>query len=198
MPRKRSSGRSRFPTDPEEPFLLLAVRRPPHSLAGGAIRRRPSGRFGGVIGFGPMGQMVCRIALDRREANVIVADRLPGRLEMARRHGVTVVDRNATQDLPARLAGDHRGPGPRSVIDAVGLEAHGHAAPTWGRGWLDAIAIVRRGARSRSRGMATRSITSDFATHHLPLSDPPHSFSIFQPKQEGVEVVLQPSRCAVR
>jgi threonine dehydrogenase-like Zn-dependent dehydrogenase len=79
-----------------------------------------------VLGLGPIGDMSCRIALQRGAGRVIGVDLVPERLERARSRGVDVLDlRNHEEDLgPAiRELTDDRGPD--SVIDAVGMEAHG-------------------------------------------------------------------------
>jgi len=77
-----------------------------------------------VFGLGPIGQMCSRIAL-HRGARVIAVDLVLERLELARRHGIEVVDLNEHDDLPATLRALTDGRGPDSVIDAVGMEAHG-------------------------------------------------------------------------
>ena len=39
----------------------------------------------------------------------------------------------------------------------------------------------------------TRSASTTFATHHLPLDEAPHAYEIFQKKQDGaVKILLQP------
>ncbi|GAA4614525.1 zinc-dependent alcohol dehydrogenase [Saccharopolyspora hordei] len=77
-----------------------------------------------VLGLGPIGQMCARIAahLGRR---VIGVDLVPERLEMAARHGVEVIDAREEDDVPAVVRDRTEGRGTDSVIDAVGMEAHG-------------------------------------------------------------------------
>jgi threonine dehydrogenase-like Zn-dependent dehydrogenase len=80
-----------------------------------------------VYGLGPIGQMCARIASLRGAAQVIGVDLVPERLRMAERHGVNVLDgagNGAVVDEIRELTG---GRGPDSVIDAVGMEAHGDA-----------------------------------------------------------------------
>ncbi len=59
---------------------------------------------------------------------VIAVDFVPERLEMARRHGVEVVYAFSVDDVPSAIREMTDGRGPDSVIDAVGMEAHGSPA----------------------------------------------------------------------
>jgi len=85
----------------------------------------PDGGSVAVFGLGPIGQMSSRIArhLGHR---VIGVDRVPERNEMARRHGIEIVNA-ADHDgsVPDAIREITEGRGPDSVIDAVGMEAHG-------------------------------------------------------------------------
>ncbi|WP_273654085.1 zinc-dependent alcohol dehydrogenase [Cellulomonas fimi] len=76
-----------------------------------------------VVGLGPIGQMSARIARHRGAARVIGVDLVPERMEMARRHGIEVVD--AREDVLAAVRDLTEGRGADSAIDAVGMEAHG-------------------------------------------------------------------------
>jgi threonine dehydrogenase-like Zn-dependent dehydrogenase len=77
-----------------------------------------------VLGLGPIGSMACRIALHRGTCRVIGVDLVPERLQRARESGVEVVDLNEHDAEPVVIdATDGRGAD--SVIDAVGMEAHG-------------------------------------------------------------------------
>jgi threonine dehydrogenase-like Zn-dependent dehydrogenase len=78
-----------------------------------------------VFGLGPIGQMCCRIALQRGAGEVFGIDLVDERLEMARRHGTQTIDLREQDDVAEALSGFTQGRGPDSVIDAVGLEAHG-------------------------------------------------------------------------
>lgn len=75
-----------------------------------------------VLGLGPVGQFVARIARTRGH-RVLAVDPVPERREMAARHGIEVFDLG--DDVVAELRDLTEGRGPDSVIDAVGLEAHG-------------------------------------------------------------------------
>jgi len=85
----------------------------------------PDGGSVAVFGLGPIGQMCCRIALHRGADQVFGIDLVPERLEMARRHGVQAIDLRGHEDVAQALREQTDGRGPDSVIDAVGLEAHG-------------------------------------------------------------------------
>jgi threonine dehydrogenase-like Zn-dependent dehydrogenase len=78
-----------------------------------------------VFGLGPIGQMSARIALHQGAREVFGIDLVPERLETARRHGVHAVDVREHDDIAEVLRSLTDGRGPDSVIDAVGMEAHG-------------------------------------------------------------------------
>jgi threonine dehydrogenase-like Zn-dependent dehydrogenase len=78
-----------------------------------------------VLGLGPIGDMASRIA-QYQGANVIAVDLVPERLQRARDRGVEVIDLSEHEDdLGDYLRDRTEGRGPDSVIDAVGMEAHG-------------------------------------------------------------------------
>jgi threonine dehydrogenase-like Zn-dependent dehydrogenase len=85
----------------------------------------PDGGTVAVFGLGPIGQMSCRIALQRGAGEVLGIDLVDERLEMAGRHGVHTIDTREQDDVAQTLQGLTGGRGPDSVIDAVGMEAHG-------------------------------------------------------------------------
>jgi threonine dehydrogenase-like Zn-dependent dehydrogenase len=78
-----------------------------------------------IIGLGPVGQFAARIAKHLGAAEVIGVDSVPERLEMARRHGVTVLDGSQVDDVPGAIFDLTSGRGVDGVVDAVGMEAHG-------------------------------------------------------------------------
>lgn len=155
---------------PDERFLYLSDVLPTAWQAV-AFADIPEGGSVTVLGLGPIGQMCGRIArhLGRR---VIGVDLVPERLAMARRHGVEVVDAgppHTPHDVVEMIRDKTQGRGTDSVIEAVGMEAHGSpvakmahtltgwmpdraAAPLMTRVGLDrlaalhqAVEIVRRG-----------------------------------------------------
>src|ERR1700760_1972692 len=78
-----------------------------------------------VLGLGPIGDMSCRVA-SQRGYRVIGVDLVPERLARVRERGVEVLDLTEHDgDLPEVIRAMTEGRGPDSVIDAVGMEAHG-------------------------------------------------------------------------
>jgi threonine dehydrogenase-like Zn-dependent dehydrogenase len=77
-----------------------------------------------VLGAGPIGDMAARIAMHRGH-RVIVVDRVPERLHRVAARGAEAVDLGAVDDVPAQIRELTGGRGADSVIDAVGMEAHG-------------------------------------------------------------------------
>jgi threonine dehydrogenase-like Zn-dependent dehydrogenase len=85
----------------------------------------PDGGSVVVLGLGPIGDMSSRIALHRGR-RVIGVDLVPERLGRSRERGVEVLDLSQHEDdLAEVIRGMTDGRGPDSVIDAVGMEAHG-------------------------------------------------------------------------
>jgi threonine dehydrogenase-like Zn-dependent dehydrogenase len=217
----------------------------------------PDGGTVAVLGLGPIGDMAARIA-QYLGYRVIAVDLEPVRLGRARAREIETVDlTDHEKDLGDVIRDLTDGRGPDSVIDAVGMEAHGSptakllqtaagilpdalAAPLNKVAGVDrmnafytAIDLVRRGGTISLIGVYGGAadpvpmttlfdkqiqlrmgqanvlrwvddimplLTDDdplgvdsFATHHLPLSDAPHGYEIFQKKLDGaVKVVLRP------
>jgi threonine dehydrogenase-like Zn-dependent dehydrogenase len=85
----------------------------------------PDGGSVAVLGLGPIGEMSCRIAQHRGAGTVIGIDLVPERLARAQAHGVNTINLDEQDDLAAFVREQTDGRGPDSVIDAVGMEAHG-------------------------------------------------------------------------
>ena len=85
----------------------------------------PAGGSVAVFGLGPIGQMSARIARHQGAERVFGIDTVPERRAMAERHGVEALDPGEHEDVSAALRELAGGRGPDSVIDAVGMEAHG-------------------------------------------------------------------------
>ncbi|WP_329312548.1 glutathione-dependent formaldehyde dehydrogenase [Streptomyces sp. NBC_01278] len=86
----------------------------------------PPGGSVTVLGLGPIGLMAARIALHRGARLVVGVDLVPARLARARSYGVHALDLTAYgKDLVAAIRDMTDGRGTDSVIDAVGMEAHG-------------------------------------------------------------------------
>jgi threonine dehydrogenase-like Zn-dependent dehydrogenase len=88
----------------------------------------PKGGSVAVFGLGPIGEMSARIAQHHGAGQVIGLDLVPERLARAQAHGVQTIDVSETDDLAAAVRELTNGRGPDSVIDAVGMEAHGAPA----------------------------------------------------------------------
>jgi threonine dehydrogenase-like Zn-dependent dehydrogenase len=88
----------------------------------------PDGGTLAVIGVGPIGDMASRIALHRGH-RVIAVDLVPERLDRVRAFGAETIDlREHGDDLGEVVRSMTGGRGADSVIDAVGMEAHGSPA----------------------------------------------------------------------
>jgi threonine dehydrogenase-like Zn-dependent dehydrogenase len=87
----------------------------------------PDGGSVVVLGLGPIGDMATRIAAHHGH-RVIAVDLVPERLERARARGTEVLDLDDHEDLGEAIREITDGRGPDSVIDAVGMEAHGSPA----------------------------------------------------------------------
>jgi threonine dehydrogenase-like Zn-dependent dehydrogenase len=85
----------------------------------------PEGGSVAVLGLGPIGDMCCRVAMQQGAGRVIGIDLVPERLERARARGAEVLNFDETDDLAEAVRELTGGRGTDSVIDAVGLEAHG-------------------------------------------------------------------------
>jgi threonine dehydrogenase-like Zn-dependent dehydrogenase len=85
----------------------------------------PDGGSVTILGLGPIGDMAARIAM-HRGYRVIGVDLVPERLQRVRERGAEVIDlREHDADLAELIRGMTEGRGTDSVIDAVGMEAHG-------------------------------------------------------------------------
>ena len=85
----------------------------------------PDGGSVAVLGLGPIGDMAARIALHRGH-RVFGVDLVPERLERVRARGAEVFDlKEQDGNLADAIRERTDGRGPDSVIDAVGMEAHG-------------------------------------------------------------------------
>ena len=112
---------------PDERFLYLSDVLPT-SWQAVEYADIPDGGSVAVFGLGPIGQMTSRIA-KHRGAHVVGIDLVPERIEMARRHAVEVLNLEDHDDIAATIREMTGGRGPDSVVDAVGMEAHGEGIP---------------------------------------------------------------------
>ena len=109
---------------PDERFLFMSDILP---TAWQAVQYAeiPKGGTVAVYGLGPVGQFCTRIARHLGAERVIGVDSVPERLDMARRHGVEVIDDGEHDDVPTVIRDMTDGRGTDGAIDAVGMEAHG-------------------------------------------------------------------------
>jgi threonine dehydrogenase-like Zn-dependent dehydrogenase len=145
----------------------------------------PKGGSVAVFGLGPVGQLCTRIARHQGAETVVGIDRVPERIEMARRHGIEVLDARDHDDVAAAVAELTDGRGADGVIDAVGMEAHGSpvagaaqraaallpdrlAAPLSERMGVDRLAALRDAFRAVRRG-GTVSISGVYAGQSDPF-----------------------------
>ncbi|MFV1366301.1 alcohol dehydrogenase catalytic domain-containing protein [Mycolicibacterium elephantis] len=77
-----------------------------------------------VLGLGPIGSMACRIASHRNRCKVIGVDLVDERLDRARDYCEEIIDLRR-DDADEVVKSHTQGRGADSVIDAVGMEAHG-------------------------------------------------------------------------
>lgn len=100
----------------------------PTGWFGAALAEIEKGDHVLVFGCGPVGQMAIASAT-LMGGKVIAVDRLPDRLDMARRQGAEVINFDEV-DVPDAVLKLTDGDGARRVIDAVGIDAqHAHAGP---------------------------------------------------------------------
>ena len=111
---------------PDERFLYLSDVLPTawQAVEYAAV---PDGGTLAVFGLGPVGQMTCRIAM-HHGLRVIGVDLVPERLALAREGGVEALDLTDHDDVSETIRGLTDGRGADSVVEAVGMEAHGAPA----------------------------------------------------------------------
>ncbi|MEI9931803.1 MAG: zinc-dependent alcohol dehydrogenase [Rhizomicrobium sp.] len=78
-----------------------------------------------VFGCGPVGQFAIKSAFLLGAGRVIAVDTVPERVALARASGAETLD-YTDKDLQEQIVSMTGGKGPDSVIEAVGLESHGH------------------------------------------------------------------------
>jgi threonine dehydrogenase-like Zn-dependent dehydrogenase len=109
---------------PDDRFVFLSDVLPT-AWQGVAYAAVPEGGTLVVLGLGPIGDMAARIAQHHGQ-RVIGVDLVPERLERVRGRGTEVLDLTAHgNDLADAIREMTGGRGPDSVLDAVGMEAHG-------------------------------------------------------------------------
>lgn len=84
----------------------------------------PQGGSVTVLGLGPIGDMAARIAA-HLGYDVIAVDRVPERLARAQQRGIRTMSLDQNESIGDAIREITGGRGTDSVIDAVGMEAHG-------------------------------------------------------------------------
>jgi threonine dehydrogenase-like Zn-dependent dehydrogenase len=107
---------------PDERYLFLSDILPT-AWQGVLYADVPDGGTLAVLGLGPVGQFASRIGR-HLGYRVVAVDPVPERRAMAERHGIETLD--LTGDVLQQLLDRTEGRGPHSVLDAVGMEAHGN------------------------------------------------------------------------
>ncbi|MDQ3465237.1 MAG: glutathione-dependent formaldehyde dehydrogenase [Actinomycetota bacterium] len=102
----------------------------------------PDGGSLAVLGLGPIGQMAVRIARHLGVERVFGVDSVPERLALAGVHGAEMVDMDIHDDVAEALLELTGGRGPDSVIDAVGMEAHGGVGSAIGKAAQAAVGVL--------------------------------------------------------
>ena len=86
----------------------------------------PDGGSLAVLGAGPVGLLAVSAARARGVERIFSVDRVPERLAAAEKRGAVPVDLDAVDDVGNALRELTDGRGPDSVLEAVGMEAHGN------------------------------------------------------------------------
>ena len=107
---------------PDERYLYLSDVLPT-AWQGVDYAHVPDGGVLAVMGLGPVGQLAARIGV-HRGYRVFAVDPVPERRAMAERHGVETFD--LTDTVVEEIRDLTEGRGTDSVVDAVGMEAHGN------------------------------------------------------------------------
>lgn len=120
-------GPVKVPTEghPDERYLYLSDILPT-AWQGVDYAQVPEGGSLVVVGLGPVGQLAVRAARHRGVQHVIGIDLVPERLALAQAHGATVVDLTHTKKPVEAIKDLTDGRGADSVLEAVGMEAHGN------------------------------------------------------------------------
>ena len=113
----------------------------------------PEGGTVVILGLGPIGDMAARIAM-HRGLRVIGVDLVPERLARVEQRGAEVVDlRKHEDDLGDHIRGMTGGRGPDSVIDAVGMEAHGSPVAAFMQRFSDLLPNAIQGKVMQTAGV---------------------------------------------
>ncbi|GAB7039847.1 zinc-dependent alcohol dehydrogenase [Catenuloplanes niger JCM 9533] len=113
------------PDGPDDRYVYLSDVLPTAWQAVNYAAVPPGGTLA-ILGLGPIGDMCVRVARHLGVGRVIAVDLVPERLARASAHGAEVLNLADHDDKLGDVIRDMTdGRGPDSVIDAVGMEAHG-------------------------------------------------------------------------
>ncbi|SKA99085.1 Threonine dehydrogenase [Agreia bicolorata] len=126
---------------PDDRYLFLSDVLPT-AWQGVTYANVPDGGTLGVLGLGPVGQFVARVGV-HLGYRVLAVDPVLERRELAARYGAEVW--NLDDDIVDVLRDQMEGRGPDSVVDAVGMEAHGSP----GAGFAQAVVGILPDALAR-------------------------------------------------
>jgi L-iditol 2-dehydrogenase len=101
-----------------------------------------------VIGAGPIGALMARMAGEAGAARVWATDRIPARLQLVRAQGARPLETEGAEEALREATG---GRGVDVAIDAVGLEAT----------WATALRAIRPGGRVEVVGLGAGAVTVD-------------------------------------
>ena len=119
-------GPIRLPQDGADERYLYLSDILPTAWQGVEYANLPEGGTLAVMGLGPVGQLATRVGQHVGAARVIGVDLVPERLAMAAAHGIETLDASTVDDVGDALLQMTGGRGADSVIDSVGMEAHGN------------------------------------------------------------------------
>jgi len=108
----------------DEQVLFLSDIFPTGYVGAEACNIQP-GQTIAVFGCGPVGQFAIKSAFLLGAERVIALDTVPERLALARKSGAETID-YANEEIQERILQLTRGQGPDAIVEAVGLESHGH------------------------------------------------------------------------
>ncbi|MFD4422344.1 alcohol dehydrogenase catalytic domain-containing protein [Agromyces sp. NPDC058484] len=144
---------------PDERYLYLSDILPT-AWQGFRFANVPPGGSLAVLGLGPVGQLVARVA-SHHDVHVHAVDPVVERRLMAERHGATAYDLD--DDVAESIRDATAGRGPDAVVDAVGLEAHGNPGTAFAQ---SAVGILPDGV---AKQLMTKAGVDRLAALHLAI-----------------------------
>lgn len=188
----------------DERFLYLSDILPT-AWQGVAYADVPDGGTLAVLGLGPVGQLAVRSAFQRGVQRVLAVDLVNERLELAAAAGAEVIDLREVKDVVAALKERTDGRGPESVLEAVGMEAHGNPVAEkviaatarlpkpLARKAIETVGIDRLDALHTALGAVQRGGTVSLSGVYGGMADPMPMMAMFD---KGI--TLRMGQCHVR